>query len=722
MSSISDALQIAVDHQRAGRLPEAEQVCRQILAVEPNHADAWHVLGLIANQFGKWQAAAQCIERAVALNPADAEAHSNLGTVFKNQGNLVSAIDSFRKAVELRPDFAEAYCNLGNALKAQGKPDEAVDCYLRAIELKPNVADFHRALGSAYFARRRFDEAKACYGNALVLRPGDSQSHHDLALAAHAQGNLDEAVRHYRQAIEVHPGYAEAHFHLGTGLQGQGKSGEAVACYRRALQLRPDFAEAHNYLGTALNDLGLVDEAQACFHQALKLNPDYAEAHHNRAIAFKDQGQLDEAIRCFRRALEINPDDARVHGNLLYSLQYQHGVEPQTTYEEHRRWNAKYAEPLGRSIQPHSNERSPGRRLRIGYVSPNFRNHCQSLFTVPLLSSHDHAAYEIFCYADVRSPDDMSERLRSYADSWRDISGLADEQVAQLVRQDQIDILVDLTMHMMGSRLLLFARKPAPVQVCWLAYPGTTGLATMDYRLTDPYLDPPGQFDRFYAEKSIRLADTFWCYDPLTCEPPVNKLPALDHGVITFGSLNNFCKTNAVVLKLWARVLHAAEQSRLMLLAYEGLHRQRTMEFLVQEGISAERIVFATPRLRPQYLGLYHQIDIGLDTVPYNGHTTSLDAYWMGVPVITLVGNTVVGRAGLSQLTNLGLPELIAQSADEFVTIAWQLASDVNRLSVLRHSLRQRMQQSPLMDAPRFARNIESAYSAMWRRWCAKVE
>ena len=303
----------------------------------------------------------------------------------------------------------------------------------------------------------------------------------------------------------------------------------------------------------------------------------------------------------------------------------------------------------------------------------------------------------------------------------RDTAGLSDESVATLVRDDQVDILVDQTMHMRGNRLLMFARKPAPVQVTWLAYPGTTGLATIDYRLTDPCLDPPGMFDAYYSEQSLRLNDTFWCYKPLTTGLEPNLLPASGNGYVTFGSLNNFCKVNDSVLNLWSQVLKAVKDSRLLLRTPEGVARQRTLRIFANRGIASNRITFVGRQRRRDYLQTYHHIDIGLDTFPYNGHTTSLDSLWMGVPVVTLVGQTVVGRAGLSQLANLGLPELIAHGEDEFVEIAAKLACDRPRLNLLRSTLRTRLEQSPLMDAPRFARAIESAYRQMWQRWCESV-
>jgi protein O-GlcNAc transferase len=320
----------------------------------------------------------------------------------------------------------------------------------------------------------------------------------------------------------------------------------------------------------------------------------------------------------------------------------------------------------------------------------------------------------------VPRPDEFTALVQSAADVWRNTTGLTDREAAQLVRQDGIDILVDLTMHMRRTHLLLFARKPAPIQVTWLAYPGTTGLSAIDYRFTDPYLDPPGLFDQYYSEKSIRLPDTFWCYDPLKPDPFVQPLPAAQNGYITFGSLNNFCKTNATTFRLWAQVLRVVANSRLVVLADEGQHRERTLSVFEQEGIARERIEFVPRQSRHKYLETYHRIDIGLDSIPYNGHTTSLDAYWMGVPVVTLVGNTVVGRAGLSQLTNLGLVELIGHTPEQFVAIAGNLASDISRLSHLRNTLRPRLQTSPLMDAPRFARNIEAAYRRMWQSWCGR--
>jgi predicted O-linked N-acetylglucosamine transferase (SPINDLY family) len=343
---------------------------------------------------------------------------------------------------------------------------------------------------------------------------------------------------------------------------------------------------------------------------------------------------------------------------------------------------------------------------------------------MPLFKHMDRERFEAFCYADVAVPDPLTEEFRRQAGVFRVVTGMSHEALAAQIRADGIDILVDLALHMAGNRLLVLARKPAPVQVTFAGYPGSTGLETIDYRLTDPYLDPPDSADQeaLYSEQSVRLPATFWCYDPLDDAPPsVGPLPALGKGYVTFGCLNNFCKVNEGVLKLWAQAMAGVAGSRLMMLAEEGAHRERTLAVLEGLGVARDRVRFFAKRPRREYLQLYQQIDIGLDTVPYNGHTTSMDSFYMGVPVVTLVGKTVVGRAGLSQLMNLGLPELVGRSGEQFVELARGLAADVGRLAAMRSALRGRMQASPLMDGAAFARGIEAAYRQMWRRWCAKV-
>ncbi|HXE54825.1 MAG TPA: hypothetical protein VN541_17525, partial [Tepidisphaeraceae bacterium] len=376
------------------------------------------------------------------------------------------------------------------------------------------------------------------------------------------------------------------------------------------------------------------------------------------------------------------------------------------------------ARPLARFIPRHDNDPNPDRRLRIGYVSPHLSSHVVGLYFLPLIANHDHTRFEIFCYSDLPRPDAMTERIKSHADHWRTTCGTSDEQFCDLVRRDRIDLLIDLTMHMDENRMLAFARKPAPVQATWLGYPGSTGLETMDYRISDPYLDPPETDESLYSEKTIRLPHCYWWYDPPSDAPAVGSLPAERNRFVTFGNLGNFTKVNPKILDLWAAVLRALPSSRLLMLAPTGAARDRMIGQLESKGIERARLEFTERIGRLAYLNLYNRIDIGLDSFPYNGHTTSLDSLWMGVPVVTLAGQTAVSRGGASILSNAGLTDLIANDADQYVQIARELAGDLARLAQLRCDLRTRMQRSPLTDAARSARHMEAAYRLMWRNWC----
>ncbi len=684
-----DLLQDAFQHHQAGRLAEAENIYRQILAQHSDHPDALHLLGLIHHTRGRHDAAADLIQKAIALKPQEALYHCNLGIVCRSRGQLDDAIAALSKAIELKPDYSKALANLGDVMTDQGKPQDAMALYAKAVQFDPNSLEAYRGLTNALRAQGRFDEALAACSKALRLDPTNVAVHID-------HGNV---------------------------LRAQGKSDEAAAAYAKAIQLKPECAEAYNNLGAVLIDQGKLDEAAKAHAKAIELKPDYPNALSNLGRCYKDQGRLDEAIECYKKAIAIKATEPKFHSNLIYTLHFHPGYDSQAILREQKLWDERHGRPL-RDVRRDDRDRSfknAGSRLRIGYVSPDFRNHVIGRNILPLLREHDRREFEIFCYADVMRPDELTARFRSYADSWRDTTGVSHDQLAEQIRNDRIDILVDLALHMAHNRLPVFARKPAPVQVTFAGYPGGTGLSSIDYRLTDLYLDPPGVTDADYVEKSIRLPDSFWCYDPaamsigLESAPELSPLPELKNGHITFGCLNNFCKINEQVLVLWLKVLKAVKNSRLILLTQIGSHRQRTLDRFALEGVEASHIEFLPNASRGQYMNYYHRIDIGLDTLPYNGHTTSLDSFWMGVPVVTLIGATVAGRAGFSQLTNLGLSELVARSPEQYVQTIKALAEDLPRLIDLRGQLRERMLRSPLTDARRFARSVEGAYENMWR-------
>jgi predicted O-linked N-acetylglucosamine transferase (SPINDLY family) len=750
--TLQQAFDLANQRHNAGRLGEAEAIYRRILAAQPNQPDALHGLGIIAMQVGKLDVAVGLLSQAAAAAPGAAHFLSNLGLALTQLGRLDEAITALRQAVQLQPDLADAQNNLGNALRRAGRSDEAIAALRYAIGFNPASAEAHCNLGSCLRATGKFAEAESEYRKALQINANLPQAyvglgtilslrdqlapaiemfqtaarlganwpevHHNLGNLFRETGRLDEAAAAYRTAISLKPDFAESHNNLGITLRLQGRTDEAIAAFQKALELNPTMAGTFSNLGNVLKERGRVDEAIAAYEQAIKLDPDLFEAYTNLGNSLKDAGDLEAALQHHRLAVERGPQFPKLYSNLIYSLYFHPDYTQQQIHAEELEWADRHATPLKQHIRAHDNDRDPDRKLRIGYVSPDFRTHCQAFFTVPLLRNHDKQQFHITCYNSALRTDAVTDELQKLADEWRDIGGMFDHDVAEMIRKDRIDILIDLTLHMAGNRLLIFAEKPAPVQVTWLGYPGSTGLDTIDYRITDPCLDPPMADQSAYTEKPYRLPDTFWCFDPLTSVPTVNELPAKKNGYVTFGCLNNFAKVNRGVLELWARVLGEVPGSKMTLLAQQSRQRGRTLETLQSFGVDPSRIQFEDMRPRIPYLELYQTIDISLDTFPYNGHTTSLDSLWMGVPVVSLVGKTPVARAGLTLLTNAGLMELAVNSRDEYVAAASALAWDSKRLSNIRETLRTSMQASPLMDAPKFARNFETALRDMWKAWC----
>jgi protein O-GlcNAc transferase len=568
------------------------------------------------------------------------------------------------------PHPSDELCRQGNRLLAAGDLNGAIRAYNQALNLRPDYAEVM---------------ANLC---------------NTLALA----GRADEAVLVGRKAVQIRPNLAIGWNNLGRALVDAQKPAEAITALQEAVRLRPDLPESAYNLANALCATGKIEQSLPWYHKALSLRAAFAEASSNLATALADLGQIELGSQAFEDGLAKSPMHAGLHSGHVYTAHFDPKFDRAQLLSQGRRWNDRHANFPRAS---HTNDRSPDRRLRIGYVSPDFRFHAESFFTLPLLSAHDHKNFEIFCYSDVIRPDSVTDKLKKTADHWRNTVGISDDQLAQTIRADGIDILVDLTMHMERNRLLAFARKPAPIQVAWLAYPGGTGLAAIDYRLTDSRIDPPGETDQFFAEKSIRLPDCWICYDPMSDLPPVQNRPP---GPIRFGSLNHPRKHNRGTIELWMRVLKEVPDSQLIILAND---KSAILQMAEGHGIAPERIEFIARLPRNDYLETYRRIDIALDPLPYNGITTSLDSLWMGVPVLTLVGQTGPGRFGLSLLSMLGLTDWIAQTESEFIRLAKEFSSRQD----FRKDLRARMQNSPVMDSSRFARNVESAYRKMWNDW-----
>ncbi len=563
-------------------------------------------------------------------------------------------------------------------------------------------------------------QAESLYRQVRESAPGHADAMHMLGILAHQAGNSPDAVELLGRAVEINPHNADYHCNFAIALARKGEIDRAIDELEIAIRLKPGAAQAHNNLANLLRRRGQTDQAIEHYHKALDIRPNYASALANLGNAQMDGGQVDEAIASFRKAESLG--NAAAAGSLLYALHFHPQSTPRSLRDEHVRWNRIYALPLAPKRNEYTNNTDPDRPLRVGYVSPDFRLHPVGRFLLPLFEHHDRERFKIYCYSDVHRPDAITERLSRDAHGWRETCAIGDEQLAIAVRQDQIDILVDLTMHMAGNRLGVFARKPAPLQVTYLAYCSTTGLTAMDYRLTDPYLDPPpgngGAFlrdDSVYSEKSVRLPGCYWCYAPWQESPEVTPPPMLKSGRVTFGCLNNFCKVTRPTLEAWRLLMHDVPDSRLIIHAHEGLHRQRVREFFAGGQIDPSRIEFVSSAPLLEYLRIYQRIDIALDPFPYGGRTTTCDALWMGVVVVSLAGEIAVSRGGLSILSQLGLERWVGNDPESYVRIAGTLARDVDQLTQLRASLRDTMRRSSLMDAEGFVRGVEAAFRQMWR-------
>jgi predicted O-linked N-acetylglucosamine transferase (SPINDLY family) len=508
------------------------------------------------------------------------------------------------------------------------------------------------------------------------------------------------------------------YFDRGNLLFTHEKYDEAIAAFRRSIELRPDFAEAHNNLGMALSRIGDTAAAAACYIRALKLVPDHAPAHNNLGCAFILLGELAAAIHHYKRAISIDPERSSAYTNLVLALQYVPGVSSALIAETTRRWAATVRRRPRRTPWP--NLPVAERRIRIGYVSGDFRRHPVAYFTESVLAAHDRAAVEIFCYSNVAMPDEITDRIAVGADHWQSISALEDGEAARLIAADEIDILIDLSGHTAANRLTLFASRPAPIQCTWLGYAGTTGLPEIDYIIGDRFVLPPEEA-QLCTEQPFRLPNSYLCFTPPEAEIAVTTLPALSGGRLTFGCFNNLLKLNNSVVALWSALLAAVPNSQLFLKTAQ-LHNPDVCDRLESQfaahGIAADRLILSPSSPREELLRAYNHVDIALDPFPFGGGTTTIEALWMGVPVVTLRGTSFVGHVGESILATLGLPGLVAADPSDYLAKAVRLASALPELAALRQSLRDRLLASPLCDAPRFARDLEAGYRAMWEAWC----
>ena len=572
----------------------------------------------------------------------------------------------------------------------------------------------------------RLPEAEILYNKVLSVQPNNPFALNLLGGLLNQVGKSEKAVELIRKALTSKPDFTDAHYNLGIILGVQGKLDEAASCFQRVISLKPDFAHVHYNFGVVLMEQGKLDEAIANYRQALVLKPDNFMALYNLGKTFKEQGKLDEAIASYRQVLNLKPNLVKAHDNMLFTLNYMSNATQEEIFNESLQWEKTFAEFMQKDNPRYENSLRNDRTLRIGYVSPDFRMHSVFFFIEPVIKAHNRERVEVFCYANVKKPDGASQHLQDLADHWISIIGKSDEEIVSRIKKDKIDILVDLAGHTKNNNLPVFARRPAPIQVTWLGYPNSTGLKTIDYRLTDAIADPLGDADIFHSEKLIRLNHGFLCYHPVQSVPKVNSLPCRDRAHITFGSFNNLTKVRPEVIRAWVGILHAVPDSHLLLKAEQFSNEQTMMRFkeiFAKEGITHERLkIYKKLPINEEHLGMYNRVDIGLDTFPYNGTTTTCEALMMGVPVVTMLGDRHASRVSASILHRIGLEELVALSVDKYIELARSLALDQNYLQEMRSGLRDRMQESELMDSELFTNHLEKVYLQMWQEYCESVQ
>jgi len=702
----------------ARRYAEAESGVRTMLGKYPGFGFGWKLLGGVLQMQGK--DALPAFRKAAELLPGDAEAHFNLGNTLKGIGQYKEAIACYRRALKIKPDFAEVHSNLGYALKQLGQLDDAVDSCKRVVELKPEFANAHNNLGIVLQESGLLEAALASYRRAAQIRPDFAEVHSNIGFVLAQLGRFEEAAESCSRAIELNPGFAAAHNNLGYAFKELGRFADARASYQRALQIRPDFAEAHNNLGNVLKESGQLDAALESFRKAVESNPDYAEGHSNLGITLKDLGRYEAALASYRRALELKPDYIEAQTNLLFLLNSTSGHSDSDRLEEAR----KFGRMVGRQVTARYSSwrcEDPPRRLRVGIVSGDLINHPVGYAVKSLLEYLDPGRVELIAYPTNNKADEFTAQIKPHFAAWKPLLGLGDAVAAQLILADGVHVLLDLAGHTGYNRLPVFAWKPAPVQASWLGYFATTGVAEMDYLLTSAAAVHAEHF-RQYTETIWHLPDTWLCFTPPDLDLTVSSLPALHNGYIIFGCFQRLDKFDDEVLPAWSKILAALPDARLNLACKqlgEPALAAAFAERLQQHDIDPARVTMRGPaRSREEYLARYNEVDVMLDSFPYPGVTTTCEALWMGVPTITLAGDTLLSRQGAGVLMAAGLGDWIAGSIAEYISKAVALASDVDRLAALRAGLRGQVGASPLFDAMRFARNFEDA---LWGMWQARV-
>lgn len=745
MATVSEALRIAFAHSQAGRAAACVSVCHDILRAAPACADALYLLGLALHQQGNSAGACEALDQAIRSNPKLVAAQHHLGCIRAMRKEWTPAADAFARAVELQPDLFDAHLNLGLVRLELAQPEPALLALKRAVQLRPASAEALYQLGNAHLALRQAEQAIDAYQQALERQPAHAAALNNLGNARLALGETEAARQCFERAIAADPKLWGALNNLANLLQQAGDISTAVACYRRVVAALPDSPTGWQNLGIALGELLQFEEAEAAlrralalepasvdthvalahlfrdrqqpvaaeatYRRALELRPDHIDARLGLASVLRDQTQLDAALSTYREVLRLDPHNSRAHGNYLLALQTRPGITLAELSTAHAEFEARHTAGFRLAWTSRRIANPPTRRLRLGFVSPDLGQHPVGFLLVRGFEQFDRRELELFCYSGRKLPDTITDRFRRSSDQFHDVRGWSDTRLDEQIRRDEIDILYDLSGHTAQNRLLVFARKPAPLQATWVGYEGTTGLAAIDVLLADPHVIPLGS-ERHFRETVVRMPESYVCFDPPAEGPPIAAAPASTGLPFTFGCFNNPVKLNADVLAAWATILERVPGSRLFL-KYRGLSdsglQRRLLAVFAEQGIAPERISFEGKSSFADYLASYGRVDVALDPFPFCGGVTSCEALWMGVPVLTCPGETFASRHTLSFLTSTGLTDWVANDVNDYVHRAVLWSQRVAELNRLRHTLRDRMLASPLCDAPRFAQHFLAA-------------
>eukprot|EP00258_Populus_trichocarpa_P043777 XP_024459796.1 probable UDP-N-acetylglucosamine--peptide N-acetylglucosaminyltransferase SPINDLY [Populus trichocarpa] len=721
-----------------GRLLEAAESYHKALKADPSYKPASECLAIVLTDLGtslklsgNTQEGIQKYYDALKVDPHYAPAYYNLGVVYSEMMQYDTALSCYEKAAIERPMYAEAYCNMGVIYKNRGDLESAIACYERCLAVSPNfeIAKNNMAialtdLGTKVKLEGDINQGVTYYKKALYYNWHYADAMYNLGVAYGEMLKFEMAIVFYELAFHFNPHCAEACNNLGVIYKDRDNLDKAVECYQLALSIKPNFSQSLNNLGVVYTVQGKMDAAASMIEKAIMANPTYAEAYNNLGVLYRDVGNITMAISAYEQCLEIDPDSRNAGQNRLLAMNYINEGHDDKLFQAHREWGRRFMR-LYPQFTSWDNPKVPERPLVIGYVSPDYFTHSVSYFIEAPLVYHDYANYMVVVYSAVVKSDAKTNRFREKVlkkgGMWRDIYGIDEKKVASMIREDKVDILVELTGHTANNKLGMMACRPAPVQVTWIGYPNTTGLPTIDYRITDSFTDPPHTKQK-HVEELVRLPECFLCYIPSPEAGPVTPTPALSNGFITFGSFNNLAKITPKVLQVWARILCAVPNSRLVVKCKPfgcDSVRQRFLTVLEQLGLEPLRVdLLPLILLNHDHMQAYSLMDISLDTFPYAGTTTTCESLYMGVPCITMAGAVHAHNVGVSLLSKVGLGHLVAKNEEEYVQLALQLASDISALSNLRMSLRELMSKSPVCDGPNFTLGLETTYRNMWHRYC----